>query len=85
MRVKIIKNDVTHQDIGGRDFVVDEEITSTLSNSEVFKKAMIEGNIACMNFVLRRPDFKYDFPHKLYYGKVGGLGYIVSEDEFVEE
>lgn len=46
---------------------------------------MMEGNPACLNFIIRRHDFKPDFPHKLYYGKVGGLGYVVAEDEFEEE
>ena len=45
-----------------------------------------EGNPACLNFVMRRCDFTSDkFPHKLYYGKVGGLGYVVAEDEFKPE
>ena len=66
------------------EFIVDKDITDTLTNDVVFNKAMIEGNMACLNFVRRRQDFKYNFPHKLYYGKVGGLGYIVAEDEFKE-
>ena len=37
--------------------------------------------MACYNFLRRRPDFNREFPHKLYYGKVDGLGYIVAEDE----
>ncbi|MBQ8293406.1 MAG: hypothetical protein IJX78_06395 [Bacilli bacterium] len=65
--------------------MVDEEVTKTLTNDIVFNKAMIEGNMACWNFVNRRLDFKHDFPHKLYYGKVGGLGYIVAEDELTEK
>lgn len=85
MIVKKIKNSVNHQNIGGEEFVVDEKITNTLSNAEVLSKAVLEGNIACINFLERRPDFKWNFPHKLYYGKVGCFGYIVAEDEFVEE
>lgn len=46
---------------------------------------MVEGNWACHNFVMRRDDFRHDFPYKLYYGKVGGLGYVVAEDEFEPE
>ena len=76
----IIKNEVTHQDIGGKEFIVDENITETLSNDEVFTQAVM-GNWACKNFVDRRPDFNHNFDHKLYYGKVDGLGYIVAEDE----
>lgn len=81
MIVKKIKNSVTHQDIGGKDFIVDEKITETLTNDSVFNMGM-SGNWACYNFIHRRLDFRRDFPYKLYYGKVDGLGYIVAEDEF---
>lgn len=81
MIVKVIKNEIKHQDIGGKEFIVDENITETLSPEEIFRQA-ISGNFACMNFIKRRQDFDYDFEHKLYYGKVDGLGYIVAEDEF---
>lgn len=81
MRIRTIKNSVLHQDIGGKEFIIDEEITKTLTNDVVFTKGMT-GNIACYNFIERRHDFNKDFPFKLYYGKVDGLGYIVSEDEF---
>ena len=83
MEIKRIKKEITHQNIGGKKFIVDEEITKTLTNNEVFLKAL-DGNWACHNFVERRPDFAYDFPYKLYYGKVDGLGYIIAEDEFDE-
>lgn len=82
---KIIKNEIKHQNIGGKEFIVDENITETLSNEEVCKQAIM-GNIACINFINRRSDFTdiltNHFEHKLYYGKVDGLGYIVAEDEF---
>ncbi len=81
MIVKVIKNEIKHQDIGGKEFIVDENITETLSPEEIFRQAY-SGNFACMNFIRRRSDFNYDFEHKLYYGKVNGLGYIVAEDEF---
>lgn len=83
MGIKTIKESITHQDIGGKDFIIDEQVTATLTNDEVFHKAL-NGNMACMNFVDRRPDFNYMFPYKLYYGKIDGLGYIISEDEFKE-
>lgn len=78
---RIIKASILHQGIGGEIFTIDENITKTLTNDNVFENAFVNGNIACLNFVKRRPDFKCDFPHKLYYGKVHGLGYIVAEDE----
>lgn len=80
-KIKRIKHNVLHQGIGGKLFEIDEHITETLTNDSVFQMGMIEGNIACGNFIRRRPDFDYKFPYKLYYGKVNGLGYIVSEDE----
>lgn len=78
---RIIKDSILHQDIGGKEFVIDEKITNQLTNDYVFNNAIC-GNWACWNFVHRRQDFNHDFPHKLYYGKVDGLGYIVAEDEF---
>jgi hypothetical protein len=82
-QTRTIKNSVTHQDIGGKIFIIDEKITETLNNDEVFTQGMC-GNWACYNFIQRRADFTRTFPHKLYYGKVDGLGYIVAEDELEE-
>lgn len=82
--VMLLKKRIDHQGIGGKEFIIDEQITSTLSNNEVFYKAM-DGNWACYNFCERRKDFDVNFPHKLYYGKVDGLGYIIAEDEFDKE
>ena len=70
---KIIKQSVTHQNIGGQEFVVEGEVS--------FDDVMSGGNWACTNFINRRsdnitPDLKF------YYGKVGALGYIVASDEF---
>lgn len=81
---KKIKHSVTHQCIGGKTFIVDDQISRKLTPDEVFNRAVM-GNFACANFVNRRKDFGPDFKHKLYYGKVDGLGYIVAEDEFEEE
>lgn len=78
-----IKPHVTHQGIGGKEFIVDERITNTLSNISILEDS--KNNFACFNFVLRRPEFNIDFPYKLYYGKVDGLGYIVAEDELEPE
>lgn len=76
-----ISKKVKHQGIGGKTFTVDQQITKTLTNDEVFRQALIDGNIACRNFVDRRVDFTYRFPYKLYYVKIDGLGYIISDDE----
>lgn len=81
MNIKYIRDDVEHQNIGGKDFIVDEEITKRLSNEEIIKQTK-SGNWACYNFIMRRSDFNENFPYKLYYGKVEGLGYIMAEDEF---
>ena len=76
-----IKKKIKHQNIGGKEFIVDELITKNLSPEEVFRNAMT-GNFACLNFVKRRSDFKHGFYYKLYYGHVDGLGYVMAEDEF---
>ena len=78
---KTIKTSIMHQGIGGKEFIVDEKITETLTNDEVITKAFT-GNWSCYNFVMRRPDFNTFFSYKLYYGKVDGLGYVAAEDEF---
>lgn len=75
----LVDKKVTHQGIGGRPI----RIEFAVSADDVFDKAM-SGNPACFNFVHRRDDFNYNgFPHRLFYGKVGGLGYVVSEDELL--
>lgn len=79
-----IKETVTHQGIGGKEFIIDEEVTRTLSNDSVYRMGM-GGNPACLNFILRRKDFNLDFAYPLYYGKVGGLGYVVAADELITE
>ena len=84
MEIKIIKNSILHQGIGGKEFIVDEKITELLSNDYVFNEGMIGGNIACYNFIYRRNDFNRYFPYKLYYGKVNGLGYIMAENENID-
>lgn len=81
MIIKVIKNEIKHQNIGGKEFIIDNNITKILSPEEIFKQAY-SGNIACINFIQRRPDFNQNFKYKLYYGKVNGLGYIIAEDEF---
>lgn len=75
--IKKVKKSVTHQGIGGKEIRLELELDA----DTVFNKAVNEGNWACANFMDRRDDFNYKFKHKLYYGKVGGLGYIVAEDE----
>lgn len=82
--IKRISKKVTHQGIGGKEFIIDEQITSTLTNDELIRQ-FNNGNLACFNFVERRPDFSYAFPHKLYYVKVNNLGYIIAEDEIETE
>ena len=75
-----IKEGIEHQGIGGQEFIIDEFVTETLTNEKCLEEACT-GNWACHNFMERRPDFKYKFPHKLYYVKVNGLGYVIAEDE----
>lgn len=78
IKKKINKN-VTHQGIGGKEILIEMEVPK----DEVFTNG-ISGNWACYNFMKRRNDFNCNFPHKTYYGKVNGLGYIVAEDELEE-
>lgn len=76
MEIRKIKDFVNHQDIGGKEISIERELTP----DEVDEKAMA-GNIACLNFCLRRNDFLPEFNKRLFYGHVGNLGYVVCEDE----
>lgn len=71
-----LKKNFTYRELGGKQFTIEFEVPKM----EVFRKAH-EGNWACYNFVERRNDFDQFFRHKLYYGKIDGLGYVIAEDE----
>lgn len=77
----IVKENITHQDIGGKEFVMEFEI----KHEDILFEGTFGGNWACRNFMNRRSDFNVDFPYKTYYGKVGNLGYVVSEDELIQK
>lgn len=40
MIIKVIKDEVKHQDIGGKEFIVDEYITKTLTPENVYKSSI---------------------------------------------
>lgn len=83
--VRKIRRSVQHQGIGGKEIYIDKQVSRNLTPKTVYNRGM-EGNWACYNFIQRRWDFDPEkFPYKLYYGKVGMLGYIVAEDELEEE
>lgn len=71
-----LKKSFSYRNLGGKPFQIEFEVAKL----DVFRKST-EGNWACYNFVERRNDFDQFFPHKLYYGKIDGLGYVVAEDE----
>ena len=73
---KRIKSNVAYRNLANKVFDIEFEV----SKNDVIRKAN-EGNWACYNFIKRRKDFNTFFDKKLYYGKVDGLGYIISEDE----
>lgn len=78
-----INKDIDHQGIGGKILRIDERdqrITDSLTNEQVLR----EENFATHNFIERRRDFDINFPYKLYYGHVDGLGYVLAEDEIKE-
>lgn len=78
-----VKKSVTHQGIGGKEFIPDEYATKDLHEKGLVMLAL-QGNIACINFINRRPDDDYEI-NDLMYGHVGNLGYIVSKDELEEK
>ena len=85
MEIRKLSKKMNHPDIACHDIEIDWNISRRLNAKTVWNRAM-DGNIACYQFVKRRRDiFQTDNPPKLYYGKVGVLGYIVADDEFEEE
>lgn len=56
MEIKRIRKDIKHQGIGGKIFTIDEQVSSHINLDEVYNKAILEGNPACINFMNRRPD-----------------------------
>lgn len=72
-----VKPEITHQNIGGKEFIMEEEVDI----DDVIFKGCFGGNWACRNFLDRRTDAVGVTRPRVYYGKVGILGYIVAEDE----
>lgn len=76
-----IKEDITHQGIGGKEFIIEEE----WDIDDVILKGLFYGNPACRNFLDRRGDEPLGVTRpRTFYGKVGILGYVVAEDELEE-
>jgi len=72
-----LKKGFPYRNLGGKVFTIEFEVPK----EEVLWKGVMENNWACHNFIERRKDFNFAFSHKLYYGKIDGLGYIIAEDE----
>ena len=77
-KIAKVKDNITHQGIGGKTIVISREGTL----SYILDLNMSDYTIAVFNFVRRYNimDIK-DENKKLYYGHVNGLGYFVAEDE----
>lgn len=84
-----LKKGIEHQGIGGRKAHIEKELVL----KEILKNA-VDGNIACLNFVNRRPDLfnedisaKRKASHKKYYyytkiwNDFNYLGYVICSDE----
>lgn len=79
MKKALINKEVKHQGIGGKEIIIEQELSVAYFLDANFK----DYTIAMYNFVMRRTDLmepKYENV-KVYYGHVGFLGYFVSEDE----
>ena len=73
---RILKDDIEHQGIGGKEFIIEGEVQF----ADIVSSAVFGGNWACKNYLDRRDNL--DKVPKHYYGKVGALGYLVGSDEF---
>lgn len=83
MKKAIINKNVKHQGIGGKEIIIEKELTI----DDILDKNLKEMPIAMYNFVLRRIDLieeEYG-SRKVYYGHVGDLGYFVADDEIESE
>lgn len=78
MKKAIINKNVEHQNIGGREIVIEKE----MKLGDVLDTNFNEMPIAMANFIFRRTDlFDADDNMRVYYGHVGSLGYFVADDE----
>ena len=79
MKKAIINKNVEHQEIGGKEIIIEKELTI----DDVLDKDFKEMTIAMYNFIMRRMDLMEDKygNRKVYYGHVGELGYFVADDE----
>ena len=85
-RKAIIANGVKHQNIGGKEILLEKE-----TRLDYFlDKNLSDMNIAEINFIKRRMDLFTEYSDEecskieVYYGHVGNLGYWVCEDEIRE-
>ena len=78
MKKAKIHSDVEHQGIGGKEIIIEKEMTY----DDILDTNLNEMPIAMYNFIMRRMDLGIKHGRmKIYYGHVGYLGYFVSEDE----
>ena len=79
----IISKYVKHQNIGGKEIIIEKELTG----KDIIDTDFSHMSIAMSNFIARRSDiFLYESDEKIekmkvYYGHVGNLGYFVFADE----
>ena len=75
----IISTKVKHQDIGGKEIILEKELLV----KDFLDTKFNEMPIAMTNFIIRRLDFvdEKNENKKVYYGHVGDFGYFVAEDE----
>ncbi len=78
MKKAIIDKKVKHQGIGGKEIIIEKEMTWDDALDTNFNQMPI----AMYNFIRRRLDLGEEHGSmKIYYGHVGNLGYFVADDE----
>lgn len=79
MKKAKIKESVEHQEIGGKEIIIERELTI----DDILDTNFNQMPIAMANFVMRRTDLLEEEygKRKVYYGHVGYLGYFVADDE----
>lgn len=80
-RYAILDEKIEHQGIGGKEIIIEKEMTI----GDILDTNFNVMPIAMSNFIMRRKDlFRLDEDMKVYYGHVGFFGYFVADDEIVE-
>ena len=56
--IRLLKEGIEHQGIGGQEFAIDEQVTQTLTNEEVFKYKLYYGKVNNLGYIVAEDEFE---------------------------